>query len=115
MAENWGGTVAGADTDNGVFGGAYEDGELWFSPPDYRNDEKYTLLLLKPWIMNLRPGSISALADKFHNAYTQLGDLAATVRTPSTALYTEGWTQAVARDSFMRRGPGTVLAYLEDW
>jgi hypothetical protein len=70
---------------------------------------------LKPMVMNQQPAHISALADQFVNAQTLLASLASTIRAHSETLYNETWTHSAARDEFMKRGPGKVLAYLQAW
>jgi hypothetical protein len=101
--------------------GALAEGlPAWFNTDDFEYpgnvmESGYGISELKPWVMNQQPAHISALADQFVNAQTLLATLASTIRTHSETLYNETWTHSAARDEFMRRGPGSVLAYLQGW
>jgi hypothetical protein len=111
---NWGARVDEADTNNGVFGAGYGSEGYWFAPVPYKYSD-HRIFELRTWVMNQQPAHISALADQFHNAHVLLTELDRSVRAPSERLYSETWTNSNARDSFMQRGPGRVLAYISDW
>jgi len=101
--------------------GALTDGNYsWFNMDGFKYPENilntgYGISELKPWVMNQQPAHISALADQFVNAQTLLTELSNAIRTQSQKLYNETWTHSAARDEFMKRGPGKVLAYLKAW
>jgi hypothetical protein len=111
---NWGARVDEADTNNGVFGAGYGSDGYWFAPVPYKHSD-HRIFELRTWVSNQQPAHISALADQFHNAHVLLTELDRAVRAPSERLYSETWTNSNARDAFMQRGPGRVLAYISDW
>jgi len=110
----------GGDSPGGNWGGTTDTSFPWFDLNDFNwpTDILTTELgisELKPWVMNQQPAHISALADQYVNAQSLLAELMNTIRAHSTKLYNETWTHSDARDSFMQRGPGKVLAYLQQW
>lgn len=115
MADNWGATVDTTNYGNIVLNGdEWTAEDAWFNPINY-STSTYTITMLKPMVMNQQPFHISALADQFHNAGLLLKDLETHVRAQSQKLYNDAWTESQARDTFMQKGPGKVLAYLQQW
>ncbi|GIJ67872.1 hypothetical protein [Virgisporangium ochraceum] len=94
---------------------------LWGAeePPKWFNSEwqptNETLQILHMWVNNQKPGHVHALGDMFLRAAQLLRELQRNVRAHSMTLFAEHWTKADARANFMSRGPGRVLAYLENW
>ncbi|MEV0393606.1 hypothetical protein [Polymorphospora rubra] len=74
-----------------------------------------TIELVYQQIMGQHPEDISALADQWYNAYALLASIRDQLLTQSRTLYEETWKSAEARDAFMKMGPGTTLAYLDEW
>lgn len=66
-------------------------------------------------ISNAKPAHLAALADQWQNMYNLLQEVWLQVYEESNALYEEHWKSPQARDTFMKWGPGKVLAYLDDW
>ena len=114
--DNWGAHVGYDDGATGIWGiRNMGNDQQWFSPPAYRTDKQFTIVMLKPWVMNQQRHHISALADQFRNARRVLEELETTVRAQSQQMITDIWTKGVARDEFMKRGPGLALAYIQNW
>jgi hypothetical protein len=104
MGDNWGGQVSGSQ-------------EMYNKDPGWQNYNASGLGIaeLHTWVSNQKPAEISVLADQFQRSYDLLVDLETEVRGQSQSLYTEKWTDGKARDAFMSKGPGAVLAYVQDW
>ncbi|HET6214844.1 MAG TPA: hypothetical protein VFE14_18395 [Micromonosporaceae bacterium] len=66
-------------------------------------------------VLNQHPEWISALADEWQNAYNLLSNIRQQLLDESNVLYNEHWKAAEARDLFMKSGPGSALAYLDEW
>jgi hypothetical protein len=115
MADNWGATVDTTNYGNTVLGhDDWTPEDAWFNPINY-STSSYTITMLKPMVMNQQPFHISALADQFRNAGLLLKELETNVRAQSEKLYNDAWTDGLARNKFMEKGPGRVLAYLQQW
>jgi hypothetical protein len=112
--DNWGATVDMGDVGYTAFSDESPAGYSWFEWEIYEGGDK-DITVLRPWVLNQKPAHISALADQFRNARTLLVELENAVRLHSQKLFNETWTNSDARQSFMQRGPGRVLAYLQDW
>ncbi|MFC7480540.1 hypothetical protein ACFQX7_11455 [Luedemannella flava] len=74
---------------------------------------------IRAQIKALGPGSISALADMWYNAYDLLYTVSETTRTQAEALHNgngkfAGWSSPAA-DEFLRWGPGATLYSLKQW
>src|SRR4029453_7427232 len=54
--------------------------DYWLNTPDYLNDERFNVAILKPWVLNQQPAHISALADQFQKAHDLLVEVERTGR-----------------------------------
>lgn len=108
---NFGARIALGPYSNNVFGDG--TGADWFTPNWQPTTEKFEELSI--WVMNQKPAHVHALGDMFVRAAQLLRELESNVRARSMSLFSEQWTRGEARDSFMVKGPGQLLAYLQDW
>jgi hypothetical protein len=74
-----------------------------------------TIEVIYSQIMDVEPAHISALADQWQNMYNLLDDIRTQILNESNALHDEHWKFSPARDAFLKSGPGTTLAYLDEW
>ena len=101
--------------------GKHPNNQLWGNeePPEWFQGDwqptNETIEILNLWVMNQKPAHVHALGDMFVRAAQLLRELERNVRAHSTSLFAEHWTVSDARANFMQRGPGRVLAYLNDW
>ncbi|MEV0732572.1 hypothetical protein [Polymorphospora sp. NPDC050346] len=117
MAEYWGARAIYSSGGPNGEGTRYHQPEsnpnLSFTPP--AGDGGATIEVVYQQLMGQHPEDISALADQWHNAYALLASIREQLLTQSRTLYDETWKSAEARDAFMKMGPGTTLAYLDEW
>jgi hypothetical protein len=110
--------TATVDTSNNnnmaLSGDEWTADDAWFVPINYLTSGKQ-FKELEVMVSNQQPFHISALADQFRNVRYLLNILQWEVRNRSNALFSDGWTDGKARDAFMVKGPGRVLAYLQNW
>src|SRR5438270_145927 len=107
---NWNGSTAGAQQEK-----ADDKVVDVKTAPHYATDKSFGIFLLKAWVLNQQPAHISALADQFAKAYSMLYQLEQTIRDHATKLFDETWTHSEARDAFMKKGPGTLLEFIQNW
>ncbi|GLY01588.1 hypothetical protein [Actinoplanes sp. NBRC 101535] len=66
-------------------------------------------------IRNMHPEKIAELADHWQNAWSVMDNVRTYVLGSSNRLEAESWQSPKARDAFLGKGPGEVLAYLDVW
>lgn len=79
------------------------------------DNNSMTIEEIRTRIRNMHPERISALGDQWQNAWTVMDTVRTFVLQSSNLLHDEHWQSPKARNAFMGKGPGEVLAYLDVW
>lgn len=93
----------------------------WMEGHDYQptqepgDDNATTIEQIRIRIMNQHPEDIAALADQWKRAYDLLFNIWLQLLSQSNRLDEEAWKSSEAKALFLEKGPGTTLAYLDEW
>ena len=88
------------------------------APPTFTGrpeNNTLTIEYIRKQILNQHPEEMSAAADQWQNLYDFIAGIGDKVREKSQTLHDETWKSPEAAATFLKRGPGTTLAALDQW
>ncbi|MEY9863596.1 hypothetical protein ABH935_009249 [Catenulispora sp. GAS73] len=83
--------------------------------PRPESDPNTPIEAVRQKILSQHPEQMSAAADQWQNLHDFLSGLGDQIRQKSQTLHDEAWKSPQAAAEFLKRGPGTTLAALDQW